>query len=79
MPTLLLLNGLRFFFYSDESSEPIHVHITKGNATGKVWLEPEVEVVYFVGFTKGEERAIQEIVKLRIEEFKMKWYEHFSQ
>ena len=78
MPTLLLLNGLRFFFYSDESSEPMHIHVTKGNAAGKIWLEPELEVAYFYRFTKSEERTIQEIVKSHINEFKIKWHEHFS-
>ena len=42
MPTLLLLNGFRFFFYSNENTEPIHVHVKKGDATGKIWLESEM-------------------------------------
>lgn len=43
MPTLLLIKGLRFF-YSNENNEPAHVHITKGNAEGKVWLEPSSDI-----------------------------------
>lgn len=40
MPTLFIVNGFRFFFYSNESNKPAHLHVTKGNAAGKVWLEP---------------------------------------
>jgi len=36
MPTVLLINGFRFFFYSNENNEPIHIHVTKGNAEGKI-------------------------------------------
>jgi hypothetical protein len=46
MPTVLLLKGLRFFFYSNENSEPIHIHVTKGGAEGKIWLEPVIEIAY---------------------------------
>lgn len=78
MPTLLIINGLRFFFYSNEGNEQIHVHVTKGTAAGKIWLEPEIKLVYFKGFTNSEERAILEIVNSHIEEFKSKWHEYFS-
>ncbi len=77
MPTLLFINGLHFFFYSNENNEPAHIHVTKGNATGKIWLEPEIEVVYFKGFTNSEERNILEVVNAHIEQFKEKWHEYF--
>ncbi len=76
MPTLLIIKGIRFFFYSNENNEPIHIHVTKGSATGKVWLEPEIDIAYFEGFTNSEERAIQENVKLHLEECKAKWYQY---
>lgn len=50
--SVLLLNGFRFFFYSNENNEPIHIHIEKGNATGKVWLDPLIEIAYMRDFTK---------------------------
>lgn len=34
MPTLLILFGLRFFFYS-ENHEPMHVHVQRDNNTAK--------------------------------------------
>ncbi len=46
MPALLTFNGIRFFFYSNENNEPIHVHMTKGSAASKVWPEPVIEVAF---------------------------------
>lgn len=42
MPTFLLINGFRFFFYSDEGDEPCHIHVKKGSGRGKVWLDPDI-------------------------------------
>lgn len=78
MPTVLLTQGFRFFFYSNESNEPIHVHVTKGSAEGKIWLEPELAMAYFFGFTSGEQKDIMEIVNEHSEQFKKKWNEHFN-
>ena len=41
MPTVLYLKGWRFFFYSNESHEPPHIHVAKGDAEGKFWLDVE--------------------------------------
>lgn len=79
MPTLLRLNGFRFFFYSNENNEPIHVHINKAEANGKVWLEPSISVEYLIGFTKSEEKEILEIITKNATNFKNKWNEYFSQ
>lgn len=78
MPTLFLLNGIRFFFYSNENDEPIHVHITKGDAYGKIWLEPSIEPDYLIGFTNSEQKDILEVVHAHSENFKKKWNEYFG-
>ncbi|OYU83726.1 MAG: hypothetical protein CFE24_09965 [Flavobacterium sp. BFFFF2] len=77
MPTILFLNGYRFFFYSNENNEPIHVHIEKADATGKVWLEP-INAAYFIGFTAREEREIMKMINQHVAEFIKKWNEYFS-
>jgi hypothetical protein len=74
----LVINGLRFFFYSNESNEPAHVHINKGNGSGKVWLEPSINIAYLYGFTNAEEKDILKIITLNYETFIQKWYEYFS-
>ena len=78
MPTIFIINGFRFFFYSSEHDEPIHVHIIKGNANGKVWLEPEISIAYMHEFTTRETRQIMEIITDEIVTLKKKWNEYFS-
>ena len=78
MPTVFTVQGFRFFFYSNENNEPMHVHIEKGNATGKIWLEPAIKVVYMYGFSSGEERQIMQIVANKIQIVKQKWNEYFT-
>lgn len=39
MPTLLRLNGFRFYFCSHEPNEPPHVHIDRRKATIKIGLD----------------------------------------
>ena len=62
MPTVLLQKGFRFFFYSNEGTEPLHIHVMNGEAEGKIWLEPEVQIAYLHHFTKSEERDILDAV-----------------
>ncbi|NBC29761.1 MAG: DUF4160 domain-containing protein [Spirochaetes bacterium] len=40
MPTVLFLKGWRFYFYSNKRDEPPHIHVSKADAEGKVWLDP---------------------------------------
>ena len=41
LPNILELHGYKIYFWSNESNEPIHVHISKGIPKGnstKIWL-----------------------------------------
>lgn len=40
MPTVLRIGALRFHFYSDEGSEPPHIHVRTPDGECKFWLEP---------------------------------------
>jgi hypothetical protein len=78
MPTVLLVNGFRFFFYSNENNEPAHIHVSKGEAEGKIWIEPNVAVAFLDGFNTNEERFIIETVNSNSTKFKNKWHEYFG-
>jgi len=79
MPTVLRLDGYRFFFYSNEGDplEPPHIHIRKGERVAKIWLEPEVSVVDSWGFTSRELRAILRITKENHDHLLGSWNEYF--
>ncbi|MFY7666568.1 DUF4160 domain-containing protein [Flavobacterium sp.] len=76
MPTVFYSNGFRFFFYSNENDEPVHVHVEKGDGYGKIWLDP-IESDYFNGFNAQEQRLIKKIVSENADLLKRKWYEYF--
>lgn len=78
MPTILRKDGFRFFFYSNEGGEPPHIHVEKGDAEGKIWLEPKTEITYLHGFTNSEVKQIAVIIFEHSEQFKIAWYGYFN-
>ena len=78
MPTLLLVDGLRFHFFSREGNEAPHVHIRKGDAIAKLWLQP-VSLSFSEGFNPSELRRIRELTFEHQGEFVERWHEYFGQ
>ncbi|MDF9800537.1 hypothetical protein OKW21_005800 [Catalinimonas alkaloidigena] len=78
MPTVLSIDGFRFYFYSDEGNEPAHIHIKKANGRGKWWLEPNLEEEYAYEFTLQERRQIKRLINQHYEYLKTQWYEYFQ-
>jgi hypothetical protein len=52
LPTILYVFGWRFFFFSNERDEPMHVHARKGEMECKFWLD-EAEFEIRPAFTSG--------------------------
>lgn len=77
MPTLLRLNGFRFYFYSPEPNEPPHAHIDRGEATIKVWLDSG-EVAKSRGFRAHEIGGILHMVTQHRAMLLEKWHEYFG-
>ena len=77
MPTLLVIEGFRFYFFSDERQEPPHVHVRKGDSVAKLWLRP-VEFVFARGFNRAEIRRIRELTFEHQGSFIQRWNEYFS-
>jgi hypothetical protein len=76
VPTLLLVDGFRFYFFSNEGSEPAHVHVSKGDAVGKLWLDA-VDVVYAEGFSPSELRRVKALTVENRAMFLARWNEYF--
>jgi Domain of unknown function (DUF4160) len=77
MPVVLFVNGFRFFFFSNENEEPIHIHVEKGDAAAKFWLNP-LELEYNFGFSSRELRQIKELTEMNRLLFIQKWNEYFT-
>lgn len=78
MPTVFEINGYRFFFYSNENNEPIHIHVSKAGAEAKYWIEPEPEEVYSYGFKVKERKEIKQLVKDNTGIITKSWNEYFK-
>lgn len=52
MPTLFIIFGYRFFFWSNEH-EPIHVHVAKGDYEAQYTIDP-ISLTNNLGFKNNE-------------------------
>ena len=79
MPNIFLLEGYRFFFFSNEgnSREPVHVHIRKNGHRAKFWLHP-VCLANNQGYTGKELNKLAQTVEARKDEIERAWHEHFG-
>lgn len=77
MPKVLIINGFKFHFYSDEGNEPCHIHVSKGGANGKWWLEPTLIEEHAYGFTLKERKQIKSILEKYHQQLKDSWHEYF--
>jgi hypothetical protein len=80
MPLVFRWKGYRFHFFSNEGDprEPVHVHVTKGRADAKFWLQPEVNVAYNKGFNARALATLSRVVEERRKEIEGAWDEHFA-
>ena len=61
MPTIFREKGYRFSFYSYDLGELMHVHVTKGGAEAKVWMNP-LSLAWNKKFRDHEIRELLDIV-----------------
>ncbi len=77
MPTVFILFGFIFKFYSDDH-EPIHVHIEKDGHEAKYNVVPEVTQVYNHGFKKNEIKMIESVIEENVEVIIDRWHNYFG-
>jgi hypothetical protein len=76
MPTLLILDGFRFHFFSNDH-EPPHVHVEKGDSEAKFNLNP-IELVTNIRMKSKDLRRAEEIVTQHQAEFLERWRAYFN-
>lgn len=77
MPTILRIGSYRFFFFSNESGEPPHIHIQEGKKLAKFWLHPIV-IASSSNFRAHELSQLEKLVIQNKELFKKEWNEYFN-
>lgn len=76
MPTVLRINGFRFFFFSDEHL-PLHIHVEKGDGYMRVELETLL-ITDNYKFSASDAKKILSIVKEHQKELIGAWNEYFN-
>ena len=76
MPTVQHISGpFRFFLYSFDCNEPIHVHVRREKMTCKFRLEP-IALSENHSFSSRELNRIRQIILENKEKIIEAWYEH---
>ena len=85
MPTLFEIYGYRVFFWSNETGEPVHVHVCKGKPTAnatKIWLPPESNPILANNNSNIPDKELKRILKmiaLNRDSIIAHWYDYFKQ
>jgi hypothetical protein len=77
MPTVLKIGPYRFFFYSNENSEPAHIHIQRESMLAKFWLRP-VALASSIRFAPQELRTLEKLVVENRDTFTEAWNDYFN-
>lgn len=76
-PTILKVQGLRFYFFSREELRP-HVHVQGSRGEAKFWLEPEIELARNHGMTPRSVNLALRLVNEHKHEIRAAWRKHFK-
>lgn len=76
MPVVLRSFGVRFLFYSDEGTEPPHIHAIGRGGEAKYWIRP-MALAYAHGFKRQELRTVERVVATNLDTLNAAWDEYF--
>ncbi len=77
MPTVLEVGPYRFFFYSGDKDEPLHIHVERERNKAKFWLDP-VRLQSSGGFNRTEINRIQRLIEENKEHLVRSWNDYFN-
>jgi len=76
MPTISNISGpYRFFFYSFDCNERMHVHVQRERMICKFWIQP-VALARNQGFAPKELNAIRVAILMNRDKIVEAWYEY---
>ena len=76
MPTVKGIAGpYRFFFFSFDCSEPVHVHVQRERRICKFWLMP-LALAHNHGFPAVELNRIRREIRSHLPKITEAWHEH---
>ena len=73
MPTILRIGPYRFFFFSEESGEPVHIHVIREQTEAKFWIKPNVSIANNDGFAQHELRKVMRLFEENKELIEHEW------
>jgi hypothetical protein len=77
VPTVLQEGPYRFFFYSADRNEPVHIHVERDANRAKFWLAP-VRLARSGGFGAAELLRVERLVVEREGLLLRAWDEYFT-
>lgn len=79
MPTVKGIPGpYRFYFYSFDCAEPMHVHVKREKMVCKFWLRP-ITLHHNDGFPANELNRIHRIIESNLDLIVEAWHEHCNE
>ena len=76
MPTVLRIGSYRFHFYSDEGTEPPHIHVATPDGECKFWLDP-VRLARNRGIHPNTVRKIEKLVFVHLRALLEQYHVYF--
>jgi hypothetical protein len=78
MPTVFHnLRGYRFFFFSLDRGEPMHIHVAKDRGYAKYWMR-SLQLARSRNFRSHELNEIAKLIEEHRDEITKSWNEHFG-
>jgi hypothetical protein len=78
VPTVLRIQGFRFFFYANEGNEPAHIHVRQAEGEAKFWLTPNVSLAWVRGFNPATITLLLALVRENQTFLLERWHEFFA-
>jgi hypothetical protein len=78
MPTLLIIFGLRFYFYSNDH-EPMHIHVQSADGVAKFEILDQVVLLSNSGLKNKDLKLAESIIEENLENFRNGWHKFFNE